>query len=95
MADLIGPLTAEEWCSLRLGADDDPLLCCAETSELRSAIFETLRQGGGWLYGQLAIAPAWELVAEKHDTTGLLEHPVLRKLYATYVKEPGDDRPAG
>jgi hypothetical protein len=45
-ADLIGPLTAAEWCSLRLTeGNDDPLYCCAASSEFRSALFEVLRMG--------------------------------------------------
>lgn len=46
--DLIGPLTAAEWCSLRLTAGDEDLLyCCAASSEFRSALFEVLRMGAG------------------------------------------------
>lgn len=45
MAELIGPLTAAEWCEFRM-QDDDLLQCCAVTSEMRDAIFGLLRMGG-------------------------------------------------
>lgn len=53
MADLIGPLTAEEWAEFRLH-DDDLLQCCAVTSEFRDEIFRLLRMGGEdkcWRHG--------------------------------------------
>lgn len=55
---LIGPLTAEEWCSLRAGGptpdgQDDVLQCCAITSEVRDWIFYTLRMGGDRAPGPL------------------------------------------
>lgn len=84
---LIGPLTADEWVSLRLGSDEDPLQCCADTSDLRDAIFDTLRMGAEPDQDVLLRA-AWEYVAEDHP--GLTDHPVLAKLHAYYVagREP-------
>lgn len=80
---LIGPLTAEEWCSLRLAEDgSDPLMCCGETSELRDAIFHTLRIGAAECDG-IALRAAWH-IAEQHD--GLADEPIMRKLYEFYVK---------
>jgi hypothetical protein len=44
--DLIGPLTAAEWCEFRLRPGDDLLTCCSVTSEFRDEIFYLLRMGG-------------------------------------------------
>ncbi|MEU3452299.1 hypothetical protein ABZ671_01625 [Micromonospora sp. NPDC006766] len=79
---LIGPLTADEWCSLRLGDDDDPLQCCGETSDLRDAIFHVLRMGAQEHEG-IALRAAWHIVEEHGD---LGDHPILRKLHAFYVE---------
>jgi hypothetical protein len=89
MAELIGPLTAEEWCSLRLGTDDDPFQCCAETSALRDAAFHALRMGGEEYHGT-AFYIAWLRVTESHPDHRLAEHPIVGKLYQYYVegKEP-------
>lgn len=54
MAELIGPLTAEEWTEFRLRDDDDLLQCCGVTSEFRDEIFHLLRMGGedkSWRHG--------------------------------------------
>lgn len=69
MSDLIGPLTAEEWCSFRQsGEDDDILQCCAETSEVRDAIFGWLRMGGDKMWGEILM----------RDTLGTMaSHPGL------------------
>lgn len=84
---LIGPLSAAEWCSLRLGADDDPFQCCAETSELRDAAFTTLRMGGEERDG-IYLHAVWHDVTNSHGD--LTEHPVMRKLHDFYIagKEP-------
>src|SRR5262245_3017565 len=63
-AGLIGPLTAEEWCSLRAGTDDDPLQCCSITSGFRDALFYVLRQGGDRLYGRGVFRRAWRELVE-------------------------------
>ncbi len=92
--DLIGPLTAEEWCSLRLGADDDPLQCCAYTSELRDGVFQLLRIGGDRHWGDLLHVP-WIAAAKSHDMADLLTHPLVGKLHAYYIEgqpEPPSDR---
>lgn len=79
---LIGPLTAAEWVSLRLtSGPDDILYCCADTSEVRDAVFQTLRSGAGPDTG-VHLRAVWHFV-EAHDTLG--EHPLIRKLYDHYV----------
>lgn len=80
-ADLIGPLTAAEWASLRLGSPDDPLYCCADTSDVRDAIFQTLRLGGG-PDEDGPLRAVWHIV-DDHGTLG--SDPRLAKLYAHYV----------
>lgn len=80
--ELIGPLTAAEWCSLRLGTDDDPLQCCADTSEVRDAAFHVLRMGGEQDQGT-ALRGVWRIVEEHGD---LGQHPVVRKLFEYYVE---------
>lgn len=82
---LIGPLTAEEWCSLRAGADDDPFQCCGETSDLRDAAFHALRMGGEEWAGTLFHA-AWIRVGASHPDHALVTHPVVGKMYDFYVK---------
>lgn len=80
-AELIGPLTADEWCSLRLHDDGDPLMCCGDTSDLRDAIFDTLRMGAAECDG-IALRAAWHIVDEHGD---LGDHPIMRKLHEFYV----------
>lgn len=82
---LIGPLTADEWCSLRAGADDDPFQCCGDTSDLRDAAFHALRMGGEEWAGTLFHA-AWIRVGNSHPDHALATHPVVGKLYDAYVK---------
>lgn len=78
---LIGPLTAAEWATFRLGHDDDPLYCCAHTSDVRDAIFHVLRMGGEAFDGA-ALRAVWSIV-DDHD--GLADHPLMRKLYDFYI----------
>lgn len=83
---LLGPLTADEWVSLARGDEDQnsPLpVCCAEISEVRDAIFETLRAGADPDLFWRSIASVWDIV-EAHPP--LAEHPTMRKLYAAYVQ---------
>jgi hypothetical protein len=81
MGDLIGPLTGDEWLSLRhVDTDDDILCCCANTSNLRDTLFDLLSRG--------AQAPCQELVdhwdiVEQHD---LQHYPIFVKLHEYYVK---------
>jgi hypothetical protein len=81
-ASLIGPLTAAEWCSLRLtGGDDDPLRCCAASSELRDALFDVLRMGGGTEYAYRLVEPWQQAVAYGHgEGDPLLDR--IRDFYA-------------
>lgn len=88
--ELIGPLTAREWAEFRLREDDtdtDFLYCCADTSELRTAIFQMLRMGGGREY-HAGLHSVWAAV-DRHP--GLGDHPLVRKLYDYYIdgQEPG------
>lgn len=70
MAELIGPLTAEEWCSLRLGGNaDDVLMCCGETSAFRDAVFMALRMGGD-RDARFWLLPAWRDLVEHGLPTG-------------------------
>ncbi|MFI7608722.1 hypothetical protein ACIBTV_26740 [Micromonospora sp. NPDC049366] len=80
-ADLIGPLTAAEWASLRLGSPTDPLHCCADTSDVRDAIFHTLRMGGDPDQDH-PLRAVWHVV-DDHGTLGA--DPRLAKLFAYYV----------
>jgi hypothetical protein len=82
----IGPLTAEEWCSLRLGVDDDPFQCCGDTSDLRDAAFHALRMGGEEWNGT-EFHRAWIRVGESHPDHGLVTHPAVAKLYDFYIKD--------
>lgn len=80
MSKLIGPLTSEEWCSLRAtGEDDDILQCCAETSDLRDGIFMLLRMGAdkNWAKACLDDMPR---VSVAHDDF-CLKDDRLRKLW--------------
>lgn len=83
--ELIGPLTAAEWASfrLRLDSDDDVLMCCAETSDVRDAIFYTLRAGAAACDG-IQLRAVWDIV-DGHP--GLGDDPRMRKLHAFYVAD--------
>jgi hypothetical protein len=85
MPDLIGPLTPDEWCSLVLGAPDDPFQCCGETSDLRDAAFHALRMGGDESHG-LEFHAAWDRVTASHPDHTLAEHPIVAKLFRFYVE---------
>ena len=81
---LIGPLTAEEWCSLRLGGlgDDDPLYCCTVTSSMRDFLFEMLRMGAGREW-----SGAFRQAFSDLDAACQVEHPLIEKLRAYYVAD--------
>lgn len=85
MADLIGPLTAEEWCSLRLGAEDDPFRCCGDTDALREAVFGMLSMGADEEWS-LSFNAAWHQMVASHPGNTLADHPVVGKLYRAYVQ---------
>ena len=80
MVELIGPLTAEEWCSLRLGTDDDPLQCCGATSNLRDGLFRVLRMGGDAMWAP-ELAEAWRAMDDHGWPEGV---PVVDKIRAFY-----------
>lgn len=84
--NLIGPLTAEEWCSLRVGTDDDPFYCCGDTSDLRDAAFLTLRMGATPVSVGTEFHAAWLHMEASHPDHTLTEHPVVGKLYDFYIK---------
>jgi hypothetical protein len=83
--ELIGPLTAAEWASFRLApdSDGDVLMCCAETSEVRDAIFHTLRAGAAACDG-IQLRAVWDIV-DGHP--GLGDDPRMQKLHAFYVAD--------
>lgn len=97
MGDLIGPLSAEEWCSLRLTGDDtDVLQCCAVTSDVRDAFFTYLRMGAVHeLDGILRRALA-DLEGHGFPTGGAPDyadpHPVIAKLIAWCGFEAAGER---
>jgi hypothetical protein len=81
---LIGPLTAEEWCSLRLGGlEDDPLYCCAVTSSMRDFLFEVLRMGAEHSDWSGAVREAFGEL----DVACEVKHPLIEKVRAYYFGE--------
>lgn len=82
---LFGPLTADEWVSFAEGDDGSVMpVCCPDIAEVRDAIFETLIAGADPAVFWRSIASVWDIV-EAHPP--LAEHPTMKKLYATYVKD--------
>ncbi len=85
--ELIGPLTAEEWCRFRMRDDNDLLLCCSVTSNFRDALFTVLRMGGDRSMWML-LRRRWEEMDE-HGWLDLEENPaaaeLLAKLKAFYI----------
>jgi hypothetical protein len=94
----VGPLTGDEWASFALADDDrNPMpACCGNLSDVRDAIFDTLRAGGDPDLCWPRLASVWHLV-EGHDggdPDGPSGHPTMRKLYDAYVagrKRPDRD----
>lgn len=89
----IGPLTPEEWCSLRLHPDDDspdgmddPFTCCAETSGVRDSVLHFLRMGGDdpKAAGRLRLA----LENFNHTHEGWTDDQRIRRLYAFLGGDP-------
>lgn len=81
---LIGPLTAEEWCSLRLGGlEDDPLYCCTVTSSMRDFLFEVLRMGADHGEWSGAVREAFGEL----DVRCEVKHPLIEKVRAYYFGE--------
>jgi hypothetical protein len=82
---LIGPLTAEEWCSFAMSDEDDFLQCCGTTSDFRSMLFYLLRSGGGDpLLDGRRFREEWQLMVDH----GLPEGPggvLLQKLRDFYL----------
>lgn len=54
--ELIGPLTATEWCSFRSGADNDCLQCCGDTSNVRESFF---------VYLSLGATHSWDVILKE------------------------------
>lgn len=89
----IGPLTATEWATLFLPddhprADENPLpACCADISEVRSALLTAFRMGGDPTICWLRIAEVWPIVLSHLGTP--IDDPIvpatLRKIYYAYV----------
>lgn len=95
MNNLIGPLTADEWMTLTLGHDDDPLYCCAVTSAFRSALFHVLRMGGDYTDGHWTLANPWAALHAYHGgTDDITSAPVIEKIRAFYKLDERDDVPA-
>jgi hypothetical protein len=75
--NLIGPLTADEWCSFRqTGQPDDLLQCCTETSEIRDVIFGWLRMGGDAMWGRLLLEDVMPYI-ESHEQD---KHPLFVRI---------------
>lgn len=92
MADLIGPLTAEEWCAFRIRGDDDLLMCCGVTSDFRSELFFLLQMGGHRRYAGDGFTEVWEAMADHGFPQGEEVEPLLAKLKAYYIdEEEGSD----
>ena len=90
--DLIGPLTAAEWCAFRQRDDDDLLQCCGVTSDFRDAIFNTLRMGGDEYSARNWLRDAWEQMEAHGFPQGDDVTPLLAKLGAYYIDQPEPDR---
>lgn len=87
--ELIGPLTAAEWCEFRRRDDDEDLLyCCGSTSALRDSIFHLLRNGGdplsarGFVEAFSMVFPAYHTL----DEMGERGSELLMKLAEFYMK---------
>ena len=90
--DLIGPLTAAEWCAFRLRDDDDLLQCCGVTSDFRDALFYVLRMGGDRHLGRGIFREAWHAMERHGFPQGDDVTPLLAKLGAYYIDQPEPDR---
>jgi hypothetical protein len=90
-ANLIGPLTAEEWCEFRHRDDDGDLLqCCGITSDMRRAIFYVLRSGGDRDQGRGTFALAYADMLN-HDLPEGHGGELLERLRAYYLPGQTDD----
>lgn len=87
MAELIGPLTAEEWCAFRWRDDGDLLQCCGVTSDFRDVLFYILRMGGGREHGRGIFRQAWHAMERHGFPQGDDVTPLLDKLRAHYIEE--------
>jgi len=93
----IGPLTPAEWLSFLLldgpGSYRNPLpACCAAVSEVRDAVFATLRRGGDPETCWMRLTGVWDVV-QSHLGLPITDERVpaaLRKLYETYVAPHAD-----
>ncbi|WP_431728505.1 hypothetical protein [Verrucosispora sp. TAA-831] len=86
--DLIGPLTAEEWCAFRLRNDGDLLQCCGVTSAFRDALFNLLRMGGERHDAAWILRDEWQAMEEHGMPQGTEVTPLLDKLRAFYIDQP-------
>ncbi|MFY1595577.1 hypothetical protein [Micromonospora sp. WMMD737] len=86
--ELIGPLTAEEWCAFRQRGDDDLLQCCGDTSDFRNALFYVLRMGGDREFGQGVFRQAWQRMEAHGFPQGDDVTPLLERLRAFYIDPP-------
>lgn len=90
-AELIGPLTVVEWCSLRLTeGDEDLLYCCAVTSEFRSALFHVMRMGGDFIDGHWTLAQPWRALVAYHGDD-IATAQILDKIRVFYKLDDADD----
>lgn len=88
MSELVGPLTAEEWCSLRLRFDDGDLLhCCGVTSDIRDLVFSLLRMGDDRHTTRLLMEELWDLV-NSHDWDQTSDtYRLLERMRGFYLDE--------
>ncbi|MCX5066739.1 hypothetical protein OOJ91_12870 [Micromonospora lupini] len=86
-ANLIGPLTAEEWCEFRQRDEDDLLQCCGVTSAFRDALFHLLRMGGDRAFARM-LARLWPAMEAHGFPQGDEVTPMLDKLRAYYIDPP-------
>lgn len=91
MGELIGPLTAEEWCAFRLRDNDDLLQCCGITSDFRDAIFDLLRMGGEDKHLKHSFRRAyWQMV--DHGLPGGPAEESIAKLVAYFLGDPPEPK---
>jgi hypothetical protein len=87
--ELIGPLTAAEWCAFRLTNDDSDLLqCCAITSAFRDALFEVLRMGGDEKYLASILREPWQAMEQHGFPGGVPQIKRIGQYYGLTKSEP-------
>lgn len=93
MSDLIGPLTAEEWCAFRARDDgDDFMQCCAITSNFRDAVFQVLRMGGDKMFSFI-LEREWDEFINGHDFYADSEAAILLEKLRVFYGLPEKEQP--